>query len=738
MLPLETMKKLGCLVLFLGIQSAAAVDFPVADQQTVRQLADKFSVTPAQEQSFLSMAKNLVGLFSAATSTQRDDVIGSLEDARYGGTMPDIQKDLDSLLATAKATPAGVTVSASSASTGSQSSAATPTQQVLATYLDRIAGLSGVLDSFRFKQVAEADKAQVMTLMQGLYNDRADSFSDERQRLVQVFTNAKVLMFRDDTAKKTQTDSFISGLSAATPFDVQLTYQKKLYSVFSPLTQDQKSRVLRHFQEMAQMVPTLTDISLNNDFRDLLQFSDVAFFQDDANSHSIIQGLLSKVQQLDPIFSQAFGDIITSLKNSAPTLATNDLQTFMTKVQTLTNMRYGNKPADLTNKAANASALQDFLNYLIGLPPFSSYVPQLTVWLGMVKADNVVATTTSRFIDQVNAYLSQDFMVQTSDATKRASFMTNLAALMNSRYGTLATDTTPDAIAQSKQKLNQLLYWMTQISWFSDSLTVINGYIAQVAADPATGPTAGTTTATGIPVTTTTGTGMYNVVFGQDLGAQLTQLEQSLPLAVNDNQKEMFMLSLFEVVQRKTGLSSADTARTQTLINNVRNSANFSATFSSYCTFLQAGLNAAFDENTRIQVYFDSIARVAGMPVVADVLQTKILDLVQYLVENSTRLSLAQATQLGANMSAIITKNLFSAANATDMTDMYTQLSMNLSGQSGSSSSAGNTSSSTSSSSGLAPLPSSSTTSSSNPVYANQQQMEQTRVLMNARALSMR
>lgn len=719
---MSSTKRLIFTAIFCCVGVVFAVDFATVDAQIIRQLADKFSVSNDQQTTFLSKAKSCVALFSAATSAQRDDVIASIQDARYGGTMPNIQADLDSLLATAKATPAG----AKAASTDrSSDSAANPQNVAVMSYLDRIASFAKVLDSYRFKQVGEADKTQVMTLIQGLFDDRADSFADERQRLVQVLANAKVLMFRDDATRKPTIDNFVTQLSAPIPFDIQLTYQKKLYSNFSPLSADQKARVLRHFQEMAQMIPTLTDITLNNDFRDLLQFSDVAFFQDDPSSHSVITGLMSKVQPLDPIFAQSYDAIISSLKTSAPTIGSTDIQTFMGKVQTLVNMRYGNKTADLTNKSANAAALQDFLNYLIMLPPFSASVPQLTMLLGMVKADNI-APASSKFIDQVNAYLSQDFMVQTNDATKRAAFMTNLATLMGSRYGALPEEITADAISQSKQKLKQLLYWMTQISWFSDQVTVLNGYLATIAADPATGPFSSTVTT---PATTDspTSTGTFLVSFGSDMGMQITQLEQSLAAIVSDNQKEMFMLSLFDVVQRKTATSPTDFNRIGVLITKVLQSPTLGAGFTSYATFLQTGLNGSFDENARIQVYQDVLARVANMSVVAEVVQTKLLDFVQYLVENYTRLTPNQVQVVATNISKIVSQRTFSVANLSEMSDMYTELSMRISGG------AGPTAPST---------PTPVTVTSTNPIpsqgYVSEQQKEQTRVLLNARALSMR
>ena len=721
----KTMKKLVFVLLFVGIQGIESVDFAVDDAKTIRQLADKFSVTADLQATFLTKAKNVVGLFSAATPAQRNDVISSIEDARFGGTMPSIQADLDSLLATAKATPAGV-----AGTTTDTSSAATPETQAVASYLDRISGLVKVLDSYRLKQIAESDRAQVMTLIQGLFNDRGDSFRDERQRLVQVITNAKVLMFRNDATRKTQIDSLISQLSASIPFDVRLTYQKKLYSIFTPLTADQKARFLKHFQEMTLMVPTLTDISLNNDFRDLLEFADVKFFHDDESAHSIIVGLVSKVQALDPIFAQPFGDIITSLKGSAATLSSADLQAFVSQVQTLVSMRYGNKTADLANKNANATALQDFLNYLILLPPFSSYAPQLTMWLGMVKADNVTPTT-SKFIDKVEAYLLPDFMVQTNDATKRATFMSDLGLLMSSRYGALPEETTAEGIAQAKQKLKQLLNWMVGISWFSQNLPVINSYLSQIDADPATGVVPGTATPAGTTTPTSTGTGIFSVSFGMDIPVQLTQLEQSLSGVVNDNQKEMFMLSLFDAIQRKTAASSADVTRMGIILTNARNNTNLGAAFSSYYTFLQAGLNGSFGDDARMQVYQDVLARVAGLTVVAEVVQEKVLDFIQYLVENNTRLSSNQVQQVAANISAIVVKKTFSSGRITDLTDMYTELSMSISGASGSLTSGGTTTSS----GGSTPA---ATTPGTTSTYVNEQQREQTRVLLNARALSRR
>jgi|GEM_PF-2379563 len=728
MLNMSSTKKLIFAAVFCCIGVVFAVDFATADAQVIRQLADKFVVSNDQQATFLSKAKSLVSLFSSATSVQRDDVIASIQDARYGGTMPNVQNDLDSLLATAKATPAGIKTNSPD---GSSQSAANPQNIAVMSYLDRIASFARVLDSYRFKQVSEADKTQVMTLIQGLFDDRADSFADERQRLVQAIGNAKVLIFRDDATRKQALENFASQLFTQVPFDVQLAYQKRLYSNFSPLSADQKARVLRHFQEMAQMIPTLTDITLNNDFRDLLQFSDVAFFQDDPSSHSVITGLMSKVQALDPVFAQSYDAIISSLKASAPTLGSGDIQAFIGKVQTLVNMRYGNKTADLTNKSANAAALQDFLNYLIMLPPFSASVPQLTLWLGMVKADNITPAS-SKFIDRVNTYLSQDFMVQTNDATKRAAFMTNLATLMSSRYGSLPEELTADGISQAKQKLKQLLYWMTQISWFSDQATVLNGYLATIAADPATGPFSSTSTTPAD--TTTTASGTFLVSFGSEMGMQITQLEQSLSAIVSDNQKEMFMLSLFDVVQRKTAASPTDISRIGALITRARQNVTLGALFSSYCSFLQTGLNGSFDENARIQVYQDALARVANMSVVAEVIQTKLLDFIQYLVENYTRLTPNQVQVVASNISRIVSQRTFNATNLSELSDLYTELSMRISGGTGSTTSTSST-----------PTPTPTTQTSSTPGSSDngtqrytEQQKEQARNFFNARAWSMR
>lgn len=664
------------MIICLAIHGVELGAFSVEDAKRIRELADRLSLSSDLQQEFLTKSKNIVSLFSGATPSQRDDVITVLEDGRFSGTMPSIQKELDSLLITARATPAGL----SESSTNQPSSAGAVQAQGVASFVDRIAGLKSVIDAYLFKTITESDRTQVMALIQGLFDDRAGSFGDERQRLIVVINTAKMRIFRDDATRRGQIDSLISQLSSQVPFDAQLAFQKRLYALLTPLTTDQKARLLRHFQEMVLMVPSVTDIVLNNDFRELLEYCDATFFQEDPNAHSIIMGLLSKVPRLDSIFAQPFGDIITSLRASAPSISSAGLKGFVDNVQTLVSMRYGNKTADLANKNINAVALQDFLNYLIALPPFSSYVVQLTMWLSMVRADNN-GPVTVKFIDKVNRYLSVEFMQQTSDQAKRGAFMADLAELMGSRYGQLQEEKTAEAIAFAKQKLKQLLSWIRDISWFRENLTVINSYIAQIDADPATNIVVGSgATSTVTSPTAVQGNGTFSVSFGADIPTQVRQLEQSLSGAVNDNQKEMFMLALFDVIERKTAATPDDLTRIGALIATARNSANLGAAFGSYFTFLQGGLTGSFSEDLRMDVYRETVARIAGMTIVAENVQEKILEMVQYLVENHTKMSSNQVQQVGANISAIIVKATFSSGRITDLTDMYTELSMRISG----------------------------------------------------------
>ena len=648
-------------------------EFSVDEAKNIRIIADKFVPTTAQQTTFLTSAKGLVASFSKATSVQRAFVIESIEDARYGGTMAPIQNDLDALLVTAKATPAGI---ASNTPTD-PNSAANPVNVAVASYLDRISSLSTYLASYYLKQVTEASKVQAFSLIQALFDDRADSFADERQRLVQVLSDAKVAFFREDVARKTQIDTFISQLSVPIPFDVQLTAQKKLYSNFTPLTADQKTRVLRHFAEMVALLPTVTDVVQNNDFRDLLQFVGVAFFQDDPNSRSQVSGMLSKVQVLDPIFAKTYAEIISTLKASSVTIAPGDLGGFIDKVKTLVTLRYGKKPDDVINMAANATALQDFLSSLISLPPFSSQVPQLTVWLGQVKADNITQVQQA-FGDRVSAFATADFMMQTNDPAKRATFMTSLTQLMTDRYGSSDADKTPDAITLNKRKFRQLLAWVAQISWFSAELPIINSYITQIDADPAGGPVAGVPPV--VPVVPGPPTGNFMVTFGDDISNQITKLEQSMPAITSDNQREMFMLSLYEVVQRRSGASTADVNRMRTLANNARTNTALGSAYASYCSFVLTGIDGNLDTSQRNQVYIDMAVRIAEMTLVADVIQQKMVDFIELLVENSSMLSSAQITALADAVRKIVVRKNFSDGRISDLTDLYTELSKNISG----------------------------------------------------------
>lgn len=665
-----------CLALVFGASVKSA--FVASDITLIRQLADKFTVTADQQSTFLTKAQGLVATFSSATTDQRQSVISSIEDARFGGTMASIQTQLDTLLATAKATPAGLAGSSSTSGNTSSSGSVAPAV-ANATYVDRIAALQALIDGFRYKQPTDADRAQVLTVVQSIFNDRADSFSDERQRFAQVLANAQVLLYRTDATIKPQIDAMISQLSVIVPFDIQLTYQKQLYSNFSPLTDIQKKRILKHFQEMTDMTTTLTDVSLNNDFRDLLQFSDVAFFQDDVSAHSQMVGYLTRVKSLDPVFSKSFSDIISTLKTQAPTVAAADISGFVSKVQTVVNMRYGNKSGDEADKVANCTALQDLLNTLILLPPFNASVAQLTLWLGMVKADNLT-TKTQTFGARIDAYSTNDFMLKTYDAANRSTFLTALEQLMNDRYGSTDADRASEVYTTNKQKLNRLLTWVTQISWFSDNLTKLNGYLALVAQDPATPPPLGTALSgtTAAVVNSTTATGTFTVVFGSDISNQLTQLEQSLGAINSDNQRELFVLSLYEVVSRKASATTVDVGRMRALAQNARSSLLLGTTYAGFCGFILAGVDKDFDVAMRNQLYVDFVSRISNMTMVVDQIQEYFLSFSLTLVNAVSSLSRAQTDALGTALQQVSWRSVFAPSRINDVKDLYTKLNQSL------------------------------------------------------------
>ena len=672
--------RLSIFVVLILSADVSAV-FPAADVDLIQQLADKFSVTTEQQNMFLSKAQNLVSQFNLATTDQRSTVITSIEDARYGGTMVSAQPQLDTLLATAKATPAGIQTT-----TGTTTPSATDpatVQIVVATYLDRIASLSSLIDTFRAKKPTESDKSQVLTLINALFADRGESFADERKRFSQIISDAKMLIYRDDAATRSQLDGLVTQLATVVPFDVQLATQKKLYSVFQPLDDKQKARVLKHFQEMASMVSALTDISLNNDFYDLLQFADVAFFRDDLAAHATMSALLAKTTVLDPIFAKSYGEIISTLKAQAPTLSSSDLPDFMKKVEMLVMTRYGNKVGDNINKSTNFVALQDFLNTLINLPPFAFSVDQLSLWLASVKADNLVAPTAT-FYSRLLTYSDSTFMTQTKDATKRAAFMLDLEKLVNDRYGDGLPGTVVSAGSVTgvtrdttyKALLLRLLSWISMISWFSDSLDKINSYIAMVNQDPAVGPFSLTSTAsTSIPTSTTiTPVGTFGVVLGGDVSTQLTQLEQSLNAISSDNHRELFILSLYDVVGRKSAATTVDVGRMRALATTARSNVLLGTTYANFCSFILAGVDSDFNIATRNQLYVDFLARVAGMTNPVASVQQAFLRFSTALMSDLSVLSASQRDSLGNSLQQVKFRTFFTAEHVNDVKELYDDL----------------------------------------------------------------
>jgi hypothetical protein len=617
--------------------------FSTDDANVVRSLADKFTLTSAQVSQFLPMAQGLVANFSTATNDQKNFVIQAIQDGRFGGTMSAIQTQLDTLIATAKATPAGLASAAGTtpavgySATGQTGSAVGVVTSTAQTYLDRIVALQTSLNGFRYQQPSAADKASIFSIIQGIFADRGDSFSDERQRFIQVLSNAQVLLYRGDAAIKPQIDAMITQLGTIVTFDIQLAYQKQLYSNFNPLTEPQKARVLKHFQEMTDMTMTLTDVAMNNEFRELLQFADVKFFQDDAPAHAQMTTLLSKVKVKDPIFSQPFATIILTLNTSAATVPLADIPAFITKVQTLVAMRYGTQVGDDANKAANSTALQNFLNTLMGLSLFSSYVPQLTVLLDTVKSDNVGAS-------------------------------------------------------------------------------------ASAVVTPA---------------------GIFNVSFGSEIGTQLTQLEQSLNAINSDNNKELFILSLYDVVGRKSSATTVDVGRMRTLATNAQKSTLLGTTYAGFCNFILGGVNGDFDVTVRNQLYLDFLTRVSNMTNVVDQIQEAFLSFALPLVTAASTLSRSQAEALSAALQTVAWRTVFSSSRINDVKQLVATLNTNLGGASTSTTTTSQTTGGTTITtdatgatvlSGVTTTPSTTTPSTTTAgVVTRQQQQAASRALLNAR-----
>ncbi len=663
----------------------AAGSFASADVQRVREIADKFKKPLAADRNeFLTKCGALVAAFKDATPQERASVIESMEYARFGGLMDEITADLKVLIATANATAAGA-----SSPGGTSAGQSTSVTNASTGYLDRIKALEQLINTFGSKaitSITDAEKDRVTTLFTQLYNDRGDAFKEEIALIPELLDAAHSLVYGGNKPLPESLAGMKKNLAVPVDFATNLEAQKKLYSFVGTLSKDQSARIMRKIKEMAQLSTTVTDAVQLEDFKSLLKHIDFKFFGSEANLRAELRSTLNSLNQQDPLFLKSYAEILVSLRGMALTLFTSEeINAFMEKVKKTIDMRYGNKPADQAARSTNASALSDFLSLLVDLPPFAAHAPQITVWNSLVKSDGATVTTAQNFIDKIAAISSVDLIVGAKDAQKRTDFMVQVKSLMDSRYG--QTDTDKKNISETRKRLLQFLKWIAIIDWFKSStqdLNQINIYIQAVTKDIESGQTTpiSGTLAQQAPASSTTQSsteatvsGAFNVSFKEDLEAQITKLEQALPVASNANNKELFILSLYDAVQRHSTSTTVHVNRMKALASSLATASNFGSAYEDFGSFLSGFLNNSIDTAVRNRAFLDFVVRVAAMNNSAQQVQQQFIELAHVLLRSyPASVSADQASALNQAVQSVLSRSVFTGANNNLLNELSAEL----------------------------------------------------------------
>ncbi|MBM3894513.1 hypothetical protein FJ366_02875 [Candidatus Dependentiae bacterium] len=548
-----------------GLWAAGA--FNSADVREVRRIADQLAKpSEAMRNTFLSKCQAMVAALKDATPQERVALIASMEDAQFGGLMDEIVSTLKTLIATAKATPAG-----GSSASGTSASSSVPNAS--SGYLDRIKALNDLIDTFRYKStVSDAEKDQMSAFFAGLYNDRGESFKDELAQVPALINKAIVLVYRNDSSKIAALTAMRTNFGQAVDFATYLQAQKKLYSVFTPLNKDQATRLLRLFKEMAQLLGAINDAAQIEDFKNLLNHVDVKFFYNDAAMRAELVAIIKAVDQYDPFFIKPYAEIIVALKTSASSVLAADIPGFIDRVKKTVEIRYGTRSGDDAAKSANISSLNDLLTTLLNSSAFSAYTQQITAWSNLVKQDLPAASSSS-----------------------------------------------------------------TTSSNTGNEITV----------------------------------GSFDVSFDDALDAQITKLEQSLPAAVSANHKELFILSLYNAVQRQSTATTQNVNRMKKIITDTKAATNFGGVYVDFCTFLEGFINNSPDATVRNRAFLDFIVRVASMSNITDRTQQEFITLAAVLLRAfPDTLSSAQLTGLQEAVQSASSRNVFSRDRSSLLSEL--------------------------------------------------------------------
>jgi len=677
-------------MVFVPLDLFVAGSFSSEDLEFVRDIAAKYKKpSDTDRAAYFSKIQKLTTMESLndATLLEKQRLYRAIKNGEFGGLMDEIKsqltksrEDLEKVLASSTTT------------TVSQTGVSTTTVIVpeAATYLDKIASLGKLIESCRSLQTVSDDtKKMVLTFLQGLYDTRGDAFPEEISKIATaddtpatppLLNNANILVFRGDAQYTVVMADLQKNFLVPVDFLTKLIIQRKLRDFYGSLTASQITRILRHFKIMTDMLSTVTDTSLIDEFKELLKFVNTKFFYNDNTSRNVVVGLINTVAQFDPIFLKTYAEIIIKLKTDSLTLAAADIKPFVEKLKKLINNGYGTKPEDIAAKSSNLKSIEDFLTMLLDLPPFADYVVDIAALLSKVKLDAGSVDTTSNFGDSIKALTTSDRILATKDTTARNNFMTAVKSLMDTRYGQSDKDKTDAEVDLNKRKLLQLFNWIVNIPWFVSSqpdLDAIKNYIKIVTNDPKNAPFPGVSTViTPATVVPAGPVGTFNVSFAEDLDAQLAKLEQSLPAVSSDNHRELFILSLYDAAQRKSGATTANINRMKTIINNIRSSALFGTNYLGFCTFLSGYLDNSTDTALRNQAFLDFMSRASTMTLIVDGVQQRFVDFGEILLNAyPTSFSLAQMSTLLQIIRNVTSKTYFKPALLDDATDLESLVS---------------------------------------------------------------
>ena len=623
--------RLICALLVLSLGTGVSANFNNDDLKELRRFADKFSVSVEQKETFLTKSRALVGSLSLATADQQKELIEILEDARYGGRMDDIitidgGDGLESLITSARASSAGAVSSSSSGSSGG--STVTPSAAGGATFIERIGKLSNDLGQFKFKQSSEVERDSFYKVMEQIVADRGDSFEDERIRLKRLLSNSRHIIFRSDQERQGKVEQELIPKLDDVPFAMRLDRLELLYDRFSALNAQESERVLRHLKELVESVETASAQD-QQDLINLLEFVRVTFFDSDPSAKSKIDAHLKSLASVDPNASLPYLERVSKLIDQARITPPSDTSSFMDIVQDLVEKRYGDTEDEEDQKQESQAKLQELLQLLTELPNFSGQNSQASVLLALVATDSV--ETTKNYEDRIEDHEEQ--VLSTRDDAERAKFMTSLNTLVAERYGSTQADSVGNQKEKNKARLLRLLKWVRGISWFSAEVSALDAHIATVESGS-------------VGSSSSVVAGEISYLFDSSIDEQLAKLEGAADNVVSQDNKILFMLSLYNVMQRKGIAKTTEHDRMRALASKGKTSQKFGSDFTNEFDFLLAYMNDDVSNSDSYDFLLVQLKRIADAGVLSAQTQQRFIAIARSLVSQKNLLDSGHVNKL--------------------------------------------------------------------------------------------